>query len=262
MAEDTEDKQPQKKGITQAELDDAIERLKTNLRTDDKGVGSHLFAENAELRADKRALKKEIEDLEDKVPAKGSIVLSGSDAKTFTDLKAILATLPADKQTPEEITRLLKERGDLSDKVASLEKSQLAIQIAEGEDWKVSTLLKLTKDMDLAAEEVEEEVDDEENEGEKKKVKALRGFVVTKRAADGTVESKKRLSEELADFLPSLAKEHGAGNGNAHKAEEEGTSHVRQSRGDKAPSKKSNLSQQLISSRYKVPEHLKSGAAK
>jgi hypothetical protein len=259
MADENENQPPQKKGISQQDLDDAIERLKTNLRTDDKGVGSHLFAENAELRADKRALKKELEELQDKVPVKGQLVLSPADAKVFTDMKAILATLPADKQTPEEVTRLLKERSDLSDKVVVLEKNQLAIQIAESEDWKASTLMTLTKDKDLVVEEVEEEVDDPENEGEKKTVKVNRGFVVTSRDDKGAVTAKKRLSEELAEFLPVLAKEQG--NGTAHKADEEGTTHVRQSRGDKAPSKKSNLSQKVLG-KYSVPEHLKGNATK
>lgn len=215
--------------------------------------GAQLMADNAELRGDKRRLKDKITDLEAKVPADGSLILTGNDAKLFQAAKAVLETLPTDKRTAEELGKMLKEHGELTLKVTNLERQSVVVQIAEAEGWKVSALLKLAKDMDLVLESVEEEVDDEENEGKKKKVTVQRGFVQTKDAAG--VVTKKRLTDELKDFMPSLVKEHGDGQASdeEHHEETAGTSFVRQSRGDKGTAKTTNVSKDFLKGRYKVP---------
>lgn len=238
-------------GITKDDMRDLFKEFITNRNVSPEQGGAQLMADNAELRADKRTLKAKVEDLEKKVPPDGALVLMGDDAKNWPAISEILKALPEGKRTPEELSRLLKEHGTLSDKVATLEKNQLAIEIAEAEDWKVSTLLKLTAGMDLLVEEVDEDVDDPENEGEKKKVRVKRGFINV-RDAQGNVTSKKRLSEELSEFLPSLAKGDGTSNEEEH-GTDHGTDFVRQSRGDKAPTKKGNVSKDFLAKRYKKP---------
>lgn len=220
--------------------------------TPDQG-GAQLMADNAELRGDKRRLKEKLAEAEAKVPPDGALILTGNDAKLFQTAKAVLEKLPTEKRTAEELEKILKEHGELTLKVADLEKQTVAVQIAEAEGWKVSALLKLAKDMDLVLESVDEEVDDEENEGKTKKVTVQRGFVQTKDAAG--VVTKKRLADELKDFIPALVKEQGDGQGSDEERHEEtaGTNFVRQSRGDKGATKSTNVSKDFLKNRYKVP---------
>lgn len=238
--------------ITRDDVRDLFKEFISNRNMNPEQGGAQLMADNAVLREDKRRLKEDLKSLEAKVPQEGQVIVSAADAKLLTDVKGVLQTLSTDKakQTVEELNSQLKERTDLSGKVASLEKDKLAVEIAEAEGWKVSTLLRLTQGMELLLEDVEEEVDDPENEGKKKKVQVKRGFI-TQRDASGGVTGKKKLSDELTDFLPSLAKEHGDGkDSDEERSNESGTSFVRQSRGDKATSKSTNVSKDFLKGRY------------
>lgn len=235
--------------LTEEKVRDMFQEFTRNRNLTPEAGGAQLMADNAELRADKRRLKDKVEALEaNQIPA-GAMVLTGDAIKEHNALKALLTG----EMKPEDLVKLLKEHGELTTKVSTLEKQNIAVQIAEAEGWKVSALLKLAKGMDLVLEGVEEEVDDEENEGKKKKVTVQRGFVQTKDAA-GAV-TKKKLSDELKDFLPALVKEQGDGQGSdeEHHEETAGTNFVRQSRGDKGTTKSTNVSKDFLKNRYKVP---------
>lgn len=236
-------------GLTRDDVRDLFQEFISKRGVTPEQGGNQLMADNAELRADKRSLKEKLQAAEAKVPADGALVLTGADVKLFEAAKAVIGRLPKDKQTAEELEKVLKEHGELIDKVATLEKQNVAVQIAEAENWKPSVLLKLTAGMDLLVEEVDEEVDDEENEGKKKTIKARHGFLNVK-DAQGNVTGKKRLSEELKDFMSSLAKEreNDKGSDEEHHEEAHGTSFVRQSRGDKVPPKKASTD--FLSKRY------------
>jgi hypothetical protein len=231
--------------LTEEKVRDMFQEFTRNRNLTPEAGGAQLMADNAELRADKRRLKDKIDALEaNQIPA-GAKVLTGEAIKEHDALKALLTG----DQKPEDLVKLLKEHGELTTKVSNLEKQNIAVQIAEAEGWKVSALLKLAKDMDLVLENVEEDIDDEENEGKKKRVSVPHGFVQTKDAA-GAI-TKKRLSDELKDFLPSLAREPGDGkDSDGEQHEESGTKFVRQSRGDKAPAKSTNVSQSFLAGRY------------
>ncbi len=210
--------------------------------------GAQLMGENATLRAEKRALKDQVEDLERKVPPEGALVLKGDDVKLHNDL---LALIPEGKKI-EDLVAQIKDGDKLGAKVKELERGNLIRDIAEAEGWKASNLLKLTSGMDLVLEEVEEEVDDPENEGEKKKVQVKRGFIQTK-DAQGNVQSKKKLADELKDFLPSLKVEASQADSSE---EAKGTTFVKQPVGSKADPKKAgkNVSQNYLNKAYKDPE--------
>lgn len=249
-----------KPGLTRDDVRDLFQEFTNKRGVSANEGGNQLMADNAELRADKRQLKDKVERLEAQVPPEGSVVLKGDDVKLFNDLKALVKN----GQKVEDVEKALKEHPDLVKKVADLEKSQLAVQIAEAEGWKVSALLKLTQGMDLVLEEVDVEVDDEENEGKKKQVKQSRGFVQVKDAS-GAVTGKKALREELKDFLPSLAKEQVEGEpeeGSSTTNSEQGTKFVRQSQGNKASSKTASASQDFLSKRYQAPSQRGAAADK
>lgn len=246
----------QKPGLSKDDVRDMFKEFIGNRNMNADQGGAQLMADNAELRGDKRILKEKVTALEAKQIPEGALVLTGEAAKLHNELVAALKTLPADKQKSEELVRMLKEHGELLGKVAVLEKTNLAVQIAEAEGWKVSPLLKLVKDMDLIMEEVEVEVDDEENEGKKKKVKENRGFIQVKDAS-GAVTGKTALRDELKVFLPSLVKDEGQGGSEEEQSasNESGTPFVRQSAGTgKASSTTKNLSQDFIKKRYGTPE--------
>lgn len=249
----------QRAGLSKDDVRDLFRDFIGNRNLSADQGGAQLMAENADLRGDKRTLKDKVAALEAKQVPNGALVLTGEAVKLHNELMAALKTLPADKQEAGELVKMLKEHGELLGKVASLEKTGLAIQIAEAEGWKVSPLLKLVKDMDLVMDEVEVEVDDEENEGKKKKVKENRGFVQT-HDASGAVTGKKALREELKDFLPSLsrAETNEGGSEEEHtQSDEAGTPFVRQSQGGKASTSTKSASKDYIDRKYKKPSEKK-----
>lgn len=247
----------QKPAVTREELREMFREFSAKKGGEVEG-GTQLMADNYIIREDKRRLTEEVEQLRQQVPPQGSLVLKGESVKLHNDLKAAMELLPEAQRKPEEVVRLLKEHADLTKKVADLEKGQLAVQIAEAEGWKVSALLRLTKDMDLIIEEVDVEVDDDENEGKKKTVKQSRGFVQS-HDASGAVTGKKALREELKDFLPSLSKAEIEGGSEEEQAQtgESGTPFVRQSQGGKASSSTKSASQDYINKKYKKPSDKK-----
>lgn len=244
-----------KPGLSRDDVRELFREFTQNRSLTPEQGGAQLMADNHVLREDKRRLKEERDALAAKMPTEGALVLTTDNAKLFNSLKAIMESLPEAQRKPEEITRMLKEHADLSKKVTDLEKQQVAVQIAESEDWKVSVLMRLTKDMDLVMEDVDTEVDDEDNEGKKKTVKQSRGFIQV-RDASGTVTGKKAVRDELKDFLPSLSKAETNGGGSEEEqpqSNEAGTPFVRQSQGGKASSSSKSASQDYISRKYKKP---------
>jgi len=252
MATSEQDLTRQRQGsppVTRDEIQEMFRNFLSNRNFTPEQGGAHLYADNATLRADKRNLQNEVDELRAKVPSADAVVLKGDDVKLFNDLKALI---PEGKKV-EDLAETLKEHGQLTLKVTELERGNLVRDIAEEEGWKASNLLRLTAGMELTMEEVEEEVDDPEKEGEKKKIKAKRGFLVVKDAT-GAVTSRKRLSEELADFLPSLKAETGGSTDSGE--ESKGTSYVRQPAGRKADPKNAtkNVSASYLKKAYGEPD--------
>lgn len=239
----------QKPALTREDLNEAFRQFASKRNLNAEEGGAQLYADNYILREDKRRLTDEVEDLKKRVPPAGAVVLKGDDVAVYTALKALLK----EGQKPEDLANALKEHGQLKLEVDGLKKQQLAVEIAEAEGWKVSTLLKLTNGMDLVVEEVDTEVDDEENPGKKKTVKAKHGFLNIRDAA-GNVSGKKRLDEELKDFMPSLVKEPDDEGGESEaENSEQGTKFVRQSKGVKTSSTTANVSKDFLNKRYASP---------
>lgn len=201
-----------------------------------------LFEDNFQLRNKNTKLTTDLEAATTKVPKDGDLVLTGDDVALFNEAKAT-------GKNAKQLKELVKEHGDLSTKVVDLERKTKVAEIAEAENWKPAVLERLTQGMDLlGVETVSEEIADEEAEGGKKKVDVKRGYINVK---DGANTVKKKLVEELADFLPSLSKAEAEADENAGKGGGSGTPLPRMSRGDKVASGGTKgVSADFINKRY------------
>jgi hypothetical protein len=186
---------------------------------------TELYEDNFKLRGDKQRLTAENEDLKGKVPAEGAVVLTGNDKTEYEAIQAL-------GKDSKALKKIVGEHETLTGEVTALKRKTLVNEIAEAEGWKPSVLERLTQGMDLlGVEEVNEEIDDPDREGEKKTVPVKRGYFNTK-DAEGKTNGKKKLAEELADFMPSLSRDDQA-SGERDTAERSGVVQPRMSRGDK-----------------------------
>ena len=199
-----------------------------------------LFEDNFKLRGKNAELTAKVTAFEEKAPKTGDIVITGTDVALFNQAKEF-------GKDAAGLKALVEEHTGLSTQVKDLKRKTVVSEIAEAEGWKPNVLDRLTAGMDLAGiEEFEEEIDDPDKPGEKKKEKFKRG-VVSVKDSSGNV-SKKRLVEELNEFLPSLNKE---GKESVSGTVKEGTPMPRMSRGDKAATGGTkDLSTNLIQKRY------------
>lgn len=206
-----------------------------------------LFQDNFDLRGKNKDLTTRAETAESKLPKDGDLVLTGEDVALFNEAKAT-------GKNAKQLKEVIKEHGDLSAKVTTLERKTKIHEISEAEGWKPAVVERLTTGMDLlGVEEVQEEVDDKDAEGGKKKVTVKRGFINVK--GEGGTVTKKKLSEELADFMPSLTKDEG--DAEQGKKTDSSVPLPRMARGDKVASAGTkDASSALIKNRYgrKKPE--------
>jgi len=158
-----------------------------------------LMTENFEYREKNRVLRADNEQLRAKVPAEGSVVLSGDDVKLGNDFKGL-------NLKPADITKMKGDFETLQGKVSTTERQGTIAKVAKVENWDPTVLGTLVGDHALVIEPVTEDVN-----GQSKAVD--RGFINIK-GADNSV-TKHRLSEWIeknhAKFLPSLNVEEGSG---------------------------------------------------
>lgn len=220
--------------LSPADIESMVQRFLAKGNTEQQ-VGV-LMSENFQYREKNRLLTEQITQLQAKVPAEGSLVLTGEDLKLHNDLIAL-------KLKPDEITALQTELTNVKGEVETAKRKEAITAAAAAENYDATVLATLIGDKTLVVKPVDEEVD-----GEKKKVD--RAFIVT---VDPTskVQTEERLSEHVTKhhekFLPSLTAEtEDAGGGG-------GTPFPRQraSTGGGKPAK-SDASQAYIAGRYKT----------
>jgi hypothetical protein len=228
--------------MTPEQVRELVQQFLTNRNLNpEQGVGT-LMAENATLREQKRQLDEQVKGL----PPAGALVLTGDEVTFYNEAKGLNVKV-------EDLKKIIKDEPTLRAENQKLARDNKLRDIADAEGWKVPVLDRLTNGMELfGVEEVEEETDDPENEGQKKKTKVMRGYLNVK-DDKGTVTGKKKLAEELQEFLPSLVKDENkddAGEASA-KSGAQGTSFVRQSRGSKAETGGTkDLAKNLLKKRY------------
>jgi hypothetical protein len=151
-----------------------------------------LMTDNFDLREKNRVLRGENEVLKAKVPAEGSRVLNGEEAKTYEAFVAL-------NLKPADITKLQQDHTALQGKVTAAERKGSIAQAAKVEGYDETVLGTLVGDHELSIASINEEVN-----GQTKAVD--RAFIGIK-GTDGAI-TKTRLNEYIeknhAKFIPSL----------------------------------------------------------
>ena len=93
-----------KPAFTKEEAEEMFRKFLSNRNATPEQGGQQLYMDNFELREKNRGLIQERDAALAKVPAAGTLVLSGDDLKLHNDVMAALAG-----KKPEEITALLKD---------------------------------------------------------------------------------------------------------------------------------------------------------
>jgi hypothetical protein len=164
--------------------------------TDATQLAQQLFTENYTLREEKRKLNTKVEQLQGKVPADGSIVLSGDDAKAWQTVKEL-------NLTPDEIKAKLQSSSETERELASLKRTELMRQVADAEGYKATVL------SDILPADAAVEVKDHEKDGKKTK----RGFIkIKENGADRELLLSDYLETNKADYLPALRVEQATNN--------------------------------------------------
>lgn len=179
-----------------------LTRLLEKHKGDAMSLAAQLLSENAGLREDRRTLTSERDALKAKVPAEGAIVLTGDDAKAFTDLTA--------KVPLKDLPTRLGEAEAATGKLRTLERQALFRQAADAHGMRPSVLERLAgPDLTLELTEVEKD-------GKKVPVARVKD-------ADGTLRPLDEYARAAwADFLPALKADQ------QHAAPQAGTSFVAQ----------------------------------
>ena len=159
-------------------------------------LAQQLFRDNYTLREEKRKLSGKITELEGRVPADGSVVLSGDDAKAWNSIKEL-------NLSPDEIKAKLQSSSDTERELAGLKRTELMRQVADTEGYK-ATVLSGILPADAAV-----EVKDLEKDGQKKK----RAFIkIKENGADRELLLSEYLEANKADYLPALRVEQATNN--------------------------------------------------
>lgn len=203
-----------KDGEDDDEDDDASARLQAfqnqlNAKNGDvQALAMQLFQEQYKGREQRRKLNLRIAELEGRAPGEGSIVLSGDDAKLFTEI--------LNGRKLADVKKALDDGATQTGELADLKFRSMVTDAAAAHNLKPSVLQELAKSRSLNLEmgEVEHEVD---KNGKKEKARKPAAFVL-----DAT-DPKKRtnlddyLKDNASDFLPALqvAAKEGAGEGDA-----------------------------------------------
>jgi hypothetical protein len=160
----------------------SFERLLERNGNNANAVAQLLFNENRDLRDAKR-------QIEGKLPAEGSLILSGADAQTWTAYTAL--------GKPDELKTHLEERTQLQGKLSSMERETTLRSVAETVGYKASVLANLDRMAKAEGKVLAFEVRDTTVDGKPAKVAYVKDgdkdFPLTEYAA-----------QQWSDFLPSL----------------------------------------------------------
>lgn len=147
-----------------------------------------LFTENFTLREDKRKLNARVDELQGKVPADGTLVLTGDDAKAWNSIKEL-------NLTADQIKEKLQSSSDATAELASLRRKELMREVQDVEDYKASVL------SDILPGDLPIEFKDHEADGKKKK----RAFIkIKENGTDKELLLSEYIEENKADYLPAL----------------------------------------------------------
>jgi hypothetical protein len=180
---------------------DSFRRRLEKMNGDAQAFAMELFDENRRYREKNRQITEERDALKAKVPAEGSVILAGDDAKLFADLTA--------KVPLKDAKGKLDEADAATGKLADYERRELYRQVSEAHGFKPGVLERLarTDGITLA---LDREVERDDGKGNKTKVK-----VASVKDASGQVLPLEEYAQKhWADFQPALTAQGAAGGGN------------------------------------------------
>lgn len=175
---------------------ESFNALLAKANNDASGLAQRLFTENHDLREDKRKLKTKLDEANGKVPADGSVILTGADAQAWNAIKEL--NLP-----PDQIKAKLQSSEAATGELAALKRKDLMREVAETEGYKANVLSTLLPaDQGLEIKEVEDN-------GKKRKVAYVK---VNENGAVKEVALSEFIESNHKDFLPALKVEQENGN--------------------------------------------------
>lgn len=195
---------------------EAIQQRFQNLLNQKSGdvnaLAFQLFQEQHKARVQRRKLRREIKDLEEKQPKEGSIVLSGDDAKIY-------AELTKDRKLVD-VQKLLNDGATQAQELSDLKFRSLVGDAATAHGLKPSVLQELAKSRSLVLEMGETEFEVDKGGGKKEKGRKPAAFVVDAQDPKKKTNLDDYLKTSAADFLPALqaTKADGAGDEGAKKS--------------------------------------------
>lgn len=196
------------------EKDDVAIGLQKRLEkagNDAMALAADLYSENYREREANRKLKDEKAELEKKIPAEGSVVLSKADALRWEEYQKLGKV--------DEVKAAITERDALKTENAGVKREQTLRDVADAMKWNLPVVKRLADGLEF-------EITDGKNEkGEA--VKTVQVITITgdKREAKPASEFAEK---EWSEFLPSLNKE-------AEVQKDNGTRFVKQAHNKPAP---------------------------
>ena len=157
-----------------------LQNLLTRHNNDAMAVVSVLYHDNYQLRDDNRILK-------GKVPAEGALVLTGDDAKAWTDYQQL--------GKPDDLRKTISDKDRLQGELGTLQRDGVLRDVADAASYKFNVL----KDLDTNAKaKLSYTIKEIEQDG--KKVKAV--FVQPEGGQEQALEA--YATATWADYLPAL----------------------------------------------------------
>lgn len=155
---------------------------------DAMAFAQQLFTENYTLREDKRKLNTKLQETEGKIPADGSVVLTGADVAAWNSIKEL-------NLSPEQIKEKLQTSDEANNQLAALKRKDLMREVGETEGYKATVL------SDIIPADSKVEIKDHEKDGKKEK----RSFITVKEnGADKELLLSDYIEANKADYIPAL----------------------------------------------------------
>ena len=175
--------------------DAAFQRLLDRYKNDGIALAGQLFSENYQHREKLRQLEQQLTETAGKVPAAGTVVLSGDEAKAWAAYTAL--------GKPEEVKTYLDERTQLQGKLQGMERETTLRSVADVVGYKPSVLANLDRMAKAEGKALAFDVRDTTVDGKPIKVAYVK---------DGDKETALTdyAASNWADFLPALAAQGGA----------------------------------------------------
>lgn len=170
-------------------VEDSFQRALDRRNNDGVALAREMFDDNFQMRRKNKELSDKIAELSGKVPADGSLVLTGDDAAAYAAYKAL--------GKPEEVKQGLDARVQLQGQLDSMARDSAIREAAEAAGYKFTVLQDRDKVARSDGKTLTFAVREVETDGQKSKVAYVK---------DG--DSEKPLTdyarEQWGDFMPSL----------------------------------------------------------